>query len=257
MKCVQLNHIYLVIDQKTYDAIIKSDLLQLLAYTYEEKNFADAQIGWQGFYIRGKNTFIEIFSPQPRFPNVGIAGIGMGVDRKGDLNQVFEAFKTDYSEAKKGIFTRSKKRWFEYVAVDGSYFYEKHSFWIMEYASDCFKDDVSDVSRARYNIEKYDPTKPFLDIERVSLALKQSALDKLSQLLQTSGLSLQGLTCSTSENIEICLVEEDESRKGIFQIDFSLTENFQEDNFQLNIGNSVIELYGKKGRWIFHFSPPH
>lgn len=250
MKVVQLNHIYLVVDKETYEIIKNSDFIHSLAFTYEQKSSADKQVGWEGFYMRGKNTFIEFFYPQERYPAVGISGIGMGVDYKGALDSIAERLQKDLPNLKKGHFTRNGKSWFEYLAVNDSYFYEKNSFWVMEYATEYFLENSEDISRAHYNAEKYDFNKPFLDIERFAIALKPEGLANLSAYLKILGLSVQGDSYLTSENIEIQLLEEDECRKGICQIDFSLREHFLE-NYSCRLGNSMLTIHGDKGSWIF------
>lgn len=250
MNVVQLNHIYVVIDKKTYELIKNSDLISSFASTYEQKNFADKQVGWEGFYIRGKNTFIELFYPQERYPTIGISGIGMGVDTKGALNNILERMKNEHSDVKKGNFSRNGKLWFEYLAVNDSYFYERNSFWIMEYASECFSENFKDISRAHYNAEKYDPKKPLLDVKGFSIALKPEGMAILSSYLKSSGLFEQDHSYITSENVIIKLSEEDEHHKGIFQINFSLNNHFKESR-SYHLGNSKLTFDGQNGFWTF------
>jgi len=250
MKTVQLNHIYLVVDKDTYESINRSDLINSLACTYEQKNSADNQIGWEGFYIRGKNTYVEIFYPQERYPKIGITGIAMGVDTKGALEQISEKLKKDHPNTKKGAFCRNGKPWFGYVAVNDSYFYERNSFWIMEYASEDFAENSEDVSRAHYNAKRYDPTKLLLDIDSVAIAFQPEGRAILSSYLKSLELEMHDHTYLTSENVEIALTEEDERRKGIYQISFSLNQHAQKGSYQ--IGNSLLVLQGKKAIWTFY-----
>ncbi len=249
MKAAQLNHIYLVVDKDTYESIKESALINSLGFAYEQKNSVDNQGSWEGFYMRGKDTYVEFFYPQERYPIVGIAGIGMGVDCKGDLEEIAERLKKDHLKTTKGCFSRDGKPWFTYVTVDNGYFFEKNSYWIMEYASEYFSENPKDVSRAHYNEEKYDPLKPFLNIEGFCLALKPKGLKILSSYLKSSGVKAQNHKYATSENVEIELSEEDHVHKGIYQINFSLNQYFQDGTYQ--IGNSTLILKGKKGSWYF------
>ncbi len=244
---VELNHIYLVVDRETYEAIKSSDLIRSLAFTCEQKSTADNQIGWEGFYMRGKNTYIEFFYPQERYPSVGISGIGMGVDRKGILDKMQE----DLPHFTKGCFSRNGKPWFNYIAVGDSYFYKRNSFWIMEYAPEYFAEDPEDVSRAHYNFEKYDQDKPFLDIEKVSIALKNEGLEVLSGYLGDLGLLKKERSYVTSENIEVQLLEENEQQEGICQIHFSLSKDFEKSG-SYRLGNSILTLRENRGSWSFY-----
>ena len=247
---IQVNHVYFVVDRETYEAIKGSDFVRSLASTYEQKNSTDNQTGWEGFYIRGKNTFVELFYPQDRYPSIGISGIGMGVDYIGGLAAISERLQKDLPNLNRGAFNRQGKPWFEYLAVNDSYFYEKNSFWIMEYAPQYFSENSENVSRAHYNSEKYDPNKPFLDITKFAVALQPEGRDTLSTYLKSFGLRAQDDSYMTSENIEIQLVDEDEKRKGIYQIDFSLKEKLRE-NYSCRLGNSQLTIQGNKGSWIF------
>lgn len=250
MQDIQLNHVYLVVDQETYQAIKSSDFIRSLALTYEQKNSAAHQMGWAGFYVRGKTTYVEFFYPQERYPFTGIAGIGMGVDSKGGLDHLLEKLHKRLPQLKKGGFSRNGKPWFEYLAVNDSYFDEKNSFWVMEYASEYFSENREDISRAHYNAEKYDPNKPFLDIEGFSVALKPQALATLSSYLKGFGLDVRQNSYVTSEDVQIHLLEEDELRKGICQIDFSLKETFVSKH-SCRLGNSLLTIEGNKGSWVF------
>lgn len=249
MGTVQLNHIYTVVDKETYENIKQSDLINSLAFAYEQKNFADNQIPWEGFYIRGKNTYLEFFYPQERYPRIGISGIGMGIDTKGGLDAVLQELRKDHPNAKKGYFSRHGKPWFAYVAVNDSFFFEQHSYWIMEYASEHFSENSDDVSRAHYNEDKYDPKKFLSDIESFSIGLKTEGKCILSSYLKGSGLDVDDFNYTTLENVVIRLSEETASHKGIFEIEFSLIRPFEDGSFR--IGNSALTLQGKKGTWTF------
>jgi hypothetical protein len=246
---IELNHIYFVVDRETYDAIRKSEFVQSLVSTYEQKNSADNQAGWEGFYLRGKNTYVEIFYPQERYPYTGISGIGMGVDEPGGIDRIAYELKDSWQGLQKGQFARNGKPWFDYLAVKDSYFAGKNSFWIMEYASSYFSENSQDVSRAHYNERKYDPTKPLVNIVEFSIALPKEGLETLSSYFRNCGLQAEEQSYMTSEKITIHLTEENESRKGIYEIHFSLDRDFEEVSSQ--IGNSVLQLSGKVGVWTF------
>ncbi len=80
MNETQLNHLYLVINEETYEAIKTSNFIHTLAHCYEKQTGADKEVGWKGFYICGQKTYIELFVPQERFRVKEIFGIGLGVD---------------------------------------------------------------------------------------------------------------------------------------------------------------------------------
>jgi hypothetical protein len=250
MEPIQLNHIYLVVDRETYESIKTSDLMNSFAVTYEQKNTADNQMGWEGFYIRGKHTYIEFFYPQERYPKIGISGIGMGVDIPGALEEVTQRLKKDHPDAKKGSFSRNGKPWFEYVAINDSYFFERNSFWIMEYAPEHFQEHIEDVSRAHYNGEKYDPQKLLLDIQGFAIALEPKGSAILESYLTSSGLNKHSRTYSTSENVKITVSDTNEQNRGIYQILFSLNQYFPQ-KIVYQLGNSRLTFEGNQATWDF------
>lgn len=55
---VVLNHFYISVDSTTYQEILNSEILNSnFAYSYEKKKY------WEGIYIFGKDSYIEIFHP--------------------------------------------------------------------------------------------------------------------------------------------------------------------------------------------------
>lgn len=247
---VQLNHLYLVVDEGTYQAIKEAGFIHSLAYTYEQKNKADGEEGWEGFYIRGKNTYIEFFYPQDRYPRVGISGIGLGVDREKDLETAYDMFKADHPAAQKGHFSRKGKAWFDYVTIKDGYYYDKHSFWIMAYAADCFSENKEDVSRSHYNKDMYNSDKPFLNITGFSIALEPKGLVLLESYLKSVGFSKNDQGYVTGEGVHIYLREEDETHQGIYEITFTL-HPLPNPVMKLDLGSSQLKIDHDKATWSF------
>ena len=248
---IDLNHLYVVVDLPTYQAIRDSDLVRSLACTYEQKNQAEGQLDWEGFYIRGKNTYIEFFYPQARYPKSTISGIALGTDTLGQLEDIFQLFKSKYQNAMRGNFSRNGRSWFDYVTVGDSFFQEKHSFWIMEYSKDDFNENPQDISPRHYNAERFDPSKSFLDVTEVSIALNPIGLERLSSYLQTSGLpQLDKRLYQTESGIKISLLEETSERKGIYQLRFSVSKGISPSSNSA-LGSSSLIITDKQATWDF------
>ena len=251
---VDFNHLYLVVDLPTYQAIRNSSYIQSLACTYEQRNNAEGQLGWEGFYIRGKNTFLEIFYPQARYPVPGISGIALGTQSVGHLQDVLRAFTSSYPSAQIGKFSKGGRSWFDYVCVDDSFFQEKHSFWIMEYSPDCFDENEQDISPLHYNSNRFDPTRSFLDVTEFSIALNPIGLEKLTSYLSICDLvRLEEFCFQTRAGIRIHLSEETLERKGIFQVRFSLSDGLS-NSISLSMGGSKLEIENRQGEWHFQMN---
>lgn len=250
---IELNHIWTVVDKPTYDAIKNSDFIKSFAYSYEQSNSADGQTGWQGFYIRGKHTFLEIFYPQERYKSTGLSGIGLGFDKQGSLKEFFmSSFRTQFSNAQLATFKRDDVPWFDYIAVDGSYFGEGHSFWVMEYSSNYFKDNNHDISREHYNASSFDADKPLVDITGFSLALNPIDQKTLISYLTGVGMHTTGKNEFTTDGgIRVKITDESETQKGIYNITFSLSKTIVPSHI-VRLGNSEILLDINEVTWKFY-----
>lgn len=252
MPKIELNHIWTVIDRTTYDAIKEASFMKSFAQCYEQTNTADGQTGWEGFYIRGKNTFIELFYPQERYKKVGLSGIGLGFDQLGSLRQCLNTFQKTYPKAEYQSFTRKGEPWFDYVSVNGSYYGDGHSLWIMEYSPNYFQENKHDISRQHYNKAAYDPIKHFQDITGFSVALNQADQKTLSDYLTLSGMTrVTPNIFRNAANIEIKIVDESPTQKGICQLNLALNNPFSSSE-PLHLGNSVIEFEGTQATWHFN-----
>lgn len=57
---IRLNHLWIAVDSSTYEAISNSSFIQNEFAFSEERQYP----GWGGFYIIGKNTYLELFHPE-------------------------------------------------------------------------------------------------------------------------------------------------------------------------------------------------
>ena len=181
----------------------------------------------------------------------GISGIALGTQTLGHLQGVLQAFSSSYPSAQIGNFSRSGRSWFDYVCVEDSFFQEKHSFWIMEYSPNCFDENKQDISPLHYNANRFDPTRPFVDVTDFSIALNPIGLAKLTSYLSICDLvRLEEFCFQTRAGIKIHLSEETSERKGIFRICFSLSDGIL-NSISLSMGRSNLEIENQQGEWHF------
>jgi hypothetical protein len=143
-----LNHIYVVVDSETYSKIYESEYINNVFSGCEKRTtFADSGDSWSGFYIRGKNTYIEFFSPQKSFnlQTVGNLGIAFSVDELEELDSVYSVLLEKMPQNVKKT-TRDKQfgndkslKWFEYLPFTyGDTNPPKINTWIMTYYPEYF-----------------------------------------------------------------------------------------------------------------------
>ena len=75
---VFLNHLYVVPDLETYDAIASSDALRELIVV-EERTTVRRDLTYTGVYLYGRDTYFEFLKPSGAFPE-GSSGVAFGVE---------------------------------------------------------------------------------------------------------------------------------------------------------------------------------
>jgi hypothetical protein len=93
---VKFNHLYIVLDQATFESIRQSEFVthQLAASDQGFPKFEPVDDQCQAIYLRGQDTYLELFGPQNKFNEpVGKIGLGWSVESVGELEQVAERLR--------------------------------------------------------------------------------------------------------------------------------------------------------------------
>lgn len=83
---VGLNHVYAVVDRATYDALVHSSYLRDTFAVSEERTTTRADVSYSGFYLYGRNTYVEFLPEGAAGLALGSTGLAFGVDAKGELD---------------------------------------------------------------------------------------------------------------------------------------------------------------------------
>jgi hypothetical protein len=143
LSAVYLNHLYRVLDEQTYNDIIKSDFMRGEFANFEERtSVSNNGKTWTGAYFYGEQTYIEFFM-DGKFPQfkTNESGIGFGVEETGARDIYYNRLKEKLDEqADKGLITQKiggkDIAWFYDAGVtykdDNQTFFD----WLMEYEKD-------------------------------------------------------------------------------------------------------------------------
>lgn len=251
-----INHVYLVLSPESFQAIQQNEFLKTHFVNIEHKKL-DSKTGltWEGLYLRGEETYIELFYPQGevQFSKKGNSGIGLGTDKIGDINLVYENLKNNAKDISKNLFTRNvdgvEKDWFDYVVQKDSFIAPHLSLWAMEYKeSYC---GSKDVSRKTYNKPYYHPQKLFKNITGITLAVDVSAQENFINLLTHSGYTCQkkseGHYSCKSHDFVVEIIPEAKDVKGIQEIDILLNKKVEKSIH--TIGQTVLSLENNVAHW--------
>ena len=140
---VVLNHLYLVLDEDTFNAFRSSDFVihQLAASDQGFPKFEAIDDSCQSIYLRGKDTYLEILGPHNKFGQpTGSIGLAWCVETKGAIDTVENQLRKADSE-----LSRYLKRWdfdrtgpVDWYHVVHRNFTERQPFqwWFSEYHPD-------------------------------------------------------------------------------------------------------------------------
>lgn len=253
-----INHVYLVLSTNSFQEIKDNLFLNSQFSNIEHKHLKSGSgLEWEGIYIRGKNTFIELFYPQGdvQFSKKGNSGIGLGTDKTGEIELVCKQLKSVIPDIKKDTLTRTidKKEhtWFTYITQKDSFIAPHLSLWLMEY--DQAYCGSPDVTRQTYNEPYYHSEKFFKDILGLTIAIDVSSQPNVVNLLGNSGYLCSEITDNhyncKSHDFTIDIIPETSEIIGIQSINLALTMPVKNQTHKL--GETTLTLKNTKGIWDF------
>lgn len=196
------NHAYGVLDRETADAIEHSDYLRVFAnFEVRTATGADGQT-WTGRYLYGRETYLELFGVGDlpgRDGALGSAGMGISIERAGDLATVVERLR-DQGIADPVEFRQTRDfgdgvpvPWFDAIFTTDQY--DFFGTWAMAYLPEYFADPRSntepagfpgDVGRERYLSDDY-RDHLMRDVTSIRLAVSRRDLANTVPLLRAGG----------------------------------------------------------------------
>jgi hypothetical protein len=143
------NHLYIVLDDKTYRAIQASDFLHS-AFPGRELRSTHTAAGetWSGLYYYCQDNYLEFFGESTGLhwlsgAQIGWAGLAFGSDQPGGVEAVRSqiAARTSiqpFYELRQLIVGDQNINWFHYVRIAEQLGLDSFDSWVMEYHPDIF-----------------------------------------------------------------------------------------------------------------------
>jgi len=160
---VNLNHFFITVDRKTFDAIHRSKWLK--------ETFAEVVMGtntsgdrtWTGLYLYGVGSYIEIFAADEKRKE-GSAGVGFLTATTGGADIVFDQFRRSPfgTRAERELMMMGTKTLQEPYAHTVSYSGQEKTnlnLWLMEYHSEYYKSEGAPVGASEAEIFAADRSK--------------------------------------------------------------------------------------------------
>ncbi|WP_395511133.1 DUF5829 family protein [Streptomyces racemochromogenes] len=202
------NHAYGVLDRETADAIEHSAYLRDFANFQVRTTTGSGGETWTGRYLRGRETYLELFGVGDvpgQDGTLGAGGMGISAERAGDLATA-TARLHDQGVPNPITFRQTRDfgdgtpvPWFDAVFTTGQY--DGFGAWGMEYLPEYFADPRSDTEPAAYpgdvGRERYLPDgyrdHLMRDVTSIRLAVTARDLAATLPLLRAGGFTVREL----------------------------------------------------------------
>lgn len=256
---VFLNHIWIALDQATYDALRTSREVAALG-AVKEQNVVAGSKNWTGFYWSARQTYMEFFGAAalPEDTRVGDCGIGLFVEAQGGVAAVAERLRTQFGER-----IEVEKQLRTTASGDIPWYTSTHlkepqttAVWVMELdpgylAARHPESRVTDpLSRRQERSWDYRPDQALDNIVGLTLALDRKTTSELATQLRLFGWSVQrtaGGFLAVGPQVRIRVVPAG-VRRGVQQLELRLRRAVSKQSMQL--GNAELSLAGTTGRLL-------
>ncbi|MBT2409256.1 hypothetical protein J7I94_01540 [Streptomyces sp. ISL-12] len=264
------NHAYGVLDRETADAIEGSAYLREFAdFQVRTTTGADGRT-WTGRYLMGRETYVELFGVGDlpgQDGTLGSAGLGVSVERAGDLAKVVERLP-EYGVPEPVEFQQTRDfgdgvpvPWFDAVFTDTRY--DAFGAWGMEYRPEYFADPrgntepasgPGDVGRERYLSDGY-RDHLMRNVTSVRLGVTEGDLADTVPLLRAGGFAVRtvagGGVVADDGTTRIRLDAVARDQAGLRSLGFALDRPVAERHVE-RIGNSTLVVGpGARAGWSF------
>jgi hypothetical protein len=265
---VPLNHLYIVVDTETYEAIGSDSFLKEQFAPYETRMTTRADRTYIGEYFYGTNTYFEFFDAgNPGNGPRGKSGIAFGVDRAGDLTslekQLHKQFNVDKGPITRGL-DGEQVPWFTMLSVVEPM---QLSAWLMEYDAEFLQQWKPQAGGARDGIRRRDilsryvaslglAERPYLirDITGIVAAVDPQTRRSLVRFCGALGHEIASAgdrTIIRGPDFTLTLIDETDALHGIRQIEFQINRSRAATR---RIGSSTLQIRSN-GTAVWSFDP--
>jgi hypothetical protein len=265
---VTLNHLYIVVDTETYEAIGSDAFLKEQFAPFEMRMTTRADRTYIGEYFYGTNTYFEFFdAANPGNGPRGKSGIAFGVDHKGDLESLEKQLRRQFN-VESGPITRGiegeQVPWFRILSVEAP---AQLSTWLMEYDAEFLRRWKPQAGGAREGIRRRDilarytaslglAGRPFLmsDVSGMIAAVDAQTRGSILRFCAALGHQVDSRgdeVMIRGPDFTLTLIDETEAFHGIRQIEFRVRRVKASSR---RIGASTLEIRGN-GTAVWSFDP--
>jgi hypothetical protein len=257
-----MGHFYVALDEASFDALRKSPEVAALAHVVESHTVAGKD-EWTGFYVQGRQTYMEFFGAQnlPEGVHIGDTGLGLTVERAGGVSAIAARLRTVYDK-RVGITTTPRTTptgtipWFTSTQIKSDAA-ESMETWFME-TDPAYLTTVHPGAKIENPFSRelslswyFLPDHELDNITGITAALKPAEIDQLATELKLIGWPVRVKNkgfVADGPDLKLIVLPAG-ARAGIQQVDLHLRRSVAKQSIAL--GNINLLLDGDTGHLVF------
>ncbi|OPC05088.1 hypothetical protein BAS09_05265 [Elizabethkingia ursingii] len=251
LKDLKVNHIYVVVDSTTFNALKQSNELSTLAN--QDKglpNFLPVDNSATTIYMRFKSTYLEIMGPENRFKEkIGSIGIGFSWDT---FNSTLDTVQKSIQESKDLRFQKSEANWsfggkeilwysFFYSDLKGDIatWYAIYNPVFLNYL---FNINYSEFKREDFLKKVFDQNKKIIDLSGIVIDSNANDFNKITKEFKALNIKIEkqkpGLVIYKLDSVTIKLKLAEGKNSIIKELRFRSKDKTR---LNINLGNIRIK----------------
>ncbi|MCL1666073.1 DUF5829 family protein [Elizabethkingia ursingii] len=251
LKDLKVNHIYVVVDSTTFNALKQSNELSTLAN--QDKglpNFLPVDNSATTIYMRFKSTYLEIMGPENRFKEkIGSIGIGFSWDT---FNSTLDTVQKSIQKSKDLIFQKSEANWsfggkeilwysFFYSDLKGDIatWYAIYNPVFLNYL---FNINYSEFKREDFLKKVFDQNKKIIDLSGIVIDSNANDFNKITKEFKALNIKIEkqkpGLVIYKLDSVTIKLKLAERKDSMIKELRFRSKDKTR---LNINLGNIRIK----------------
>ena len=232
---VVLNHLSVVLDAATAHAVASNAFLKdTFASVSQKANVSNDGKRWNGTYVYGGRTYLELYEAGPAQGEPGSSGVAFGVEHVGDVARLVVPLADAGGEATVVLRTvqgpnNAQVPWFYQLRV----FYRADapsntSRWVMEYQKDFLRTmepGKDGITRAQLAARFQEKNRLVKDIVGATVALADKEMERFVKELQVYGWAVRSdgqKRIASGPGMTLTLVPSTPGMKGLTEVRFQL-----------------------------------
>jgi hypothetical protein len=256
---VGLNHFFVVLDAKTYDAIASS------AFVLDELAGSDGglqllgrpTVGSKQIYLRGRNTYVELIAARNRTDRpAGASGIVLSPDDAGALDKLERPLRQVAPDAQRRVATLDVGEhpvpWNDVMTTELSQ--SRLSSWLSQYVPEFMNQllHTTRVDRQTYLAPLYHSERLLIDVVQLTLALTAPESTALRAQLRALGFREKQTAAGIAldgKDVRLLIVPQARAvGPAIVAATLSLRRPAKQ---HLDFGTATLDVDGQRAVWRF------